>query len=640
MSAVKAWRSGGTQRGALVAVALACALLGWFAANARAQSPSMFNVVGITTEETRGNSGIMGGYSLPAEEMPASRTVVVPPDDEEDDVPLRMPDTSGNQPNLAAFQGQTFTLREEDRGNYTRIHFFGMTTDGSGGGDFVLTYAGDGGTQNVTVSFPDWCQNGHRAIGPLSKRWTLTGSDGAPCSIFHHPAEIDESKQLVSIKFPPNTVGGPPDVAHLMALTLEAETPEGPSYRMPDLSGREPCAPETIPPVTTHVFDPPEPDGGDGWYAGAVGISLDATDDGGSGVEQVLYRIDGGPVRPYAGEVAYDVDGEHTLEYRSIDCAGNAEEFKSVDFKVDAHAPTTTARTSPSTAYGPDGWYDGAVSITLEARDGEGSGTAASEYRLDGGGWTPYAGAIAVDQAGSHVVGFRSRDVAGNVETERSLPIRIDATPPVTTALINGAAPQPAYAIAARVAFVRTDGEGSGAVGTEYRVDGGAWTGYTGAFDVRGLGAHRVDYRSRDVVGNTEPYRTVRFTLTVGPLATGAPPDRLAAFAALAPLTRSATTLRAFRRGGLTVRVTCRGVDRGTLALRVSRATAKRLRLGSRVLAARSLRCGEQGRASVRLRPGAKVRKALARSRGNVAGRLTLRMGDATDASSIVLRRG
>ena len=85
--------------------------------------------------------------------MPTSRTVVVPPDDDDDDVPLRMPDTTGNEPNFAAFQGQMLTLREEDRGNYTRIHFFGTTADGSGGGDFLLTYD-DGSTQTVAASFP------------------------------------------------------------------------------------------------------------------------------------------------------------------------------------------------------------------------------------------------------------------------------------------------------------------------------------------------------------------------------------------------------------------------------------------------------------------------------------------------------
>jgi hypothetical protein len=636
MGAVQGWLASG-RRVAVAAAAVGCALLGWSAAPAQAQSASLFTTIGITTQDTRADSGINGGYSLPAEEMPTSRTVVVPPDDDDDDVPLRMPDTSGIEPNLAAFNGQTLTLGADDRRGYTRIHFFGMTADGSSGGSFLLTYT-DGSTQSIAVSFPDWCQDGHWAIGPLSKRWTPGGQDGAPCGIFHFPAEIDEGKQLASVKLPPSTAAGPPTVSYLMSLTLEE--PDG-EFELPDLSGREPCVEEEIPPVTAHAFDPPEPNGNDGWYAGAVGVTLTATDEpGGSGVEQVLYRLDGGAVRPYGGEIELDADGTHTLEYRSIDCAGNAEEYKSVDFKVDAHAPSTSARTTPDTAYGPAGWYDGAVKVMLEPRDGEGSGAAATEYRLDGGAWTPYAGAITVDGAGGHVLAYRSTDFAGNVEPERTLAVRVDATPPTTSVRINGAAPLAAYAGAVRIALVRDDGDGSGAAASEYRLNGGEWTPYTGAFDVRALGAHRLDYRSRDVVGNTEPYRTLRFTLTPGPFPAGTPPGASAPFASLAPPTRKRTTLGALRRGRFVVRITCQGVDRGSLQLRVSRATARRLGLGGRVLAKRAVRCGEQGRASVRLRPTGKVRRALARSHRGVAAQLILRLGAATDQASIFLRRG
>ena len=519
MCAMRSWWSGATCR---VAV-LAGAFLAVAAAPAAAQDPqpNLFTTIGITTEQTRENSGIRGPYSLPAEEMPPSRTVGPGPADTADDVPLRMPDTSGNLPNLAAFGGQTLTLAADDRKGYTRIHFFGTTADGSGGGDFLLTYS-DGSTQSVPAAFPDWCQSGHWAIGPLSKRWTPTGSDGAPCGIFHVPAEIDEAKTLVSVKLPASTTSEDDNaISYLMALTLEQ--PDG-AFELPDLSGREPCADEDVAPVTAHAFSPAEPNGNEGWYAGAVRVTLQAVDEaGGSGVEQVMYRLDGGAVKPYGGEFALDVDGEHTLEYRAIDCAGNAEDFKSVDLKVDAHAPSTSARLNPQQPLGPGDWYDGAVAVTLAARDGLGSTSASTEYRLDGGAWTAYGAPLTIDAAGAHVLEYRSTDVAGNVESARSLNVRVDRTPPVTSALINGAAPAGAYAGPVRVGFLRSDGEGSGAASTEYRVDGGAWTPYTGAFDVVAPGAHRVDFRSRDVVGNTEAYRTVEFTVSATTGALGRP---------------------------------------------------------------------------------------------------------------------
>ena len=141
MSAVRSWLTRVVWRGA----APACALLAVTAAPPAAQDPgpNLFTTIGITTEETRDNSGINGPYSLPGEEMPPSRTVGPPEADTTDDVPLRMPDTSGNLPNLAAFEGQTLPLAAGDQKAYTRIHFFGTTADGSGGGDFLLTYTTD-----------------------------------------------------------------------------------------------------------------------------------------------------------------------------------------------------------------------------------------------------------------------------------------------------------------------------------------------------------------------------------------------------------------------------------------------------------------------------------------------------------------
>jgi hypothetical protein len=71
----------------------------------------------------------------------------------------------------------------------------------------------------------------------------------------------------------------------------------------------------------------------------------------------------------------------------------------------------------------------------------------------------------------------------------------------------------------------------------------------------------------------------------------------------------------------------------------VTRAVARRLGLASRVLATRTVRCGDEGRASVTLQPGRKAKRALARSKGSVAATLVLRMaGAADDRKSVVLR--
>ena len=48
---------------------------------------------------------------------------------------------------------------------------------------------------------------------------------------------------------------------------------------------------------------------------------------------------------------------------------------------------------------------------------------------------------------------------------------------------------------------------GTGAITTLYRLDGGGWTSYSGAFDVVGDGSHHVQYYSSDSVGTTETIR-------------------------------------------------------------------------------------------------------------------------------------
>ena len=96
-------------------------------------------------------------------------------------------------------------------------------------------------------------------------------------------------------------------------------------------------------PVSSHSA--PAPDGAGGWYRTPVDVTLSAADDGEcvSGIERTEYRLDGGTFAPYSAPVRVAADGEHTLEYRSLDKAGNLEPAKSAAVKLDATAPVTTA---------------------------------------------------------------------------------------------------------------------------------------------------------------------------------------------------------------------------------------------------------------------------------------------------------
>jgi len=95
---------------------------------------------------------------------------------------------------------------------------------------------------------------------------------------------------------------------------------------------------DTTPPVTTISFDPPEPDGLNGWYISDVTITLNATDDD-SGINITYYIIDHGMWHIYTEPFITSIDGVRLIEYFSIDNAGNPEEVKSAVINIDQTEP-------------------------------------------------------------------------------------------------------------------------------------------------------------------------------------------------------------------------------------------------------------------------------------------------------------
>lgn len=72
-----------------------------------------------------------------------------------------------------------------------------------------------------------------------------------------------------------------------------------------------------------------------------------------------------------------------------------------------------------------EGGFVGAVTVTLVADDGGGSGIAATYYRVDSGAWQTYTAAFTVASPGSHSVAFYSTDLAGNVEQTQTAELTI-----------------------------------------------------------------------------------------------------------------------------------------------------------------------------------------------------------------------
>jgi hypothetical protein len=165
-------------------------------------------------------------------------------------------------------------------------------------------------------------------------------------------------------------------------------------------------------------------------YVSTAAIKLTATDNvGGSGVAATYYRLDGA-AQVSGTSINVTTVGAHTLEFWSVDVAGNSELHKTAAFTITAPVPDTTAPTTTSNAVAN---YYNSATVRLTATDNAGgSGVAATYYRLDGGAQVTGT-SISVTTVGSHTIEFWSADVAGNIETPHktaSFEVTIPSTPP------------------------------------------------------------------------------------------------------------------------------------------------------------------------------------------------------------------
>ncbi|TET90189.1 MAG: hypothetical protein E3J35_07335, partial [Methanomassiliicoccales archaeon] len=107
------------------------------------------------------------------------------------------------------------------------------------------------------------------------------------------------------------------------------------------------------------------------WYVSNVTVTFLPTDGTGSGINYTEYRIDGGSWQTYSGPFTVTDDGTHTVEFNSVDIAGNVEGVEQVSFRIDKTPPLTTADLSGTE--GDNGWYVSNVTVTFLPTDGTGS---------------------------------------------------------------------------------------------------------------------------------------------------------------------------------------------------------------------------------------------------------------------------
>lgn len=284
---------------------------------------------------------------------------------------------------------------------------------------------------------------------------------------------------------------------------------------------------DAVAPTATAALNPAAPGAG-GTYGQPVRVTLTGADAGGSDVDRLEYRFGAGPWSVYAGPFTVYTNGEHAIEYRGVDGAGNVSAAATVRFTT-AGLPGTPASCAASSSDEFDGgavdpkWTvrrptasrysvsGGKLNLRFDGTNSDLSGSTASATNLflqpapTGGPWTATTKLDMTDaKMQSNQVGFvlwqaegsganRFAKIAVNARTtdagapsrpswwlERQLTVASS-----TSGLGNGNAGYITGAVPDTV-FLRLTSSGGPVqtVRTHYSLDGVAWTEFMSAFTV------------------------------------------------------------------------------------------------------------------------------------------------------------
>ncbi len=209
-----------------------------------------------------------------------------------------------------------------------------------------------------------------------------------------------------------------------------------------------------------------DPTGGEEWR-GLQDITWTATDNGTPNNISILLSTNSGgsysnlvnSISSADGTYSWDTtmsgvgvlpDGA-TYRIRVFDPGTGLDGASITDFLVDNTAPVTSISLAPAAPNGLNGWYITVPTITLTCDDSatgnSGCLAGSTEYRWNGGAWTPYAAPFAALE-GSNLLEWRSQDEAvdalgaHNVEAIQSQTISVDTIAPtvaVTSTTVDGA---------------------------------------------------------------------------------------------------------------------------------------------------------------------------------------------------------
>ena len=255
-------------------------------------------------------------------------------------------------------------------------------------------------------------------------------------------------------------------------------------------------------------------------------VVITADDGDGSGVDTIEQRIDGGDWTPYTGPITLDTVGEHTVEGRATDVAGNTSDPVAVTVTItepDTTPPVVTAELDPEPDEN-DEVEDGPVTVTLTGTDGnDGDATVeVGDNFFDPTSTTINAGQSVTwmwdGTTEQHNVLAEDGSFQSANMTDGTFTHTFDT--PGTYAYFCGIHSLPGGQAQNGTVTVLESGTPvpDPTVLIEYRVDDpeGTWLTYDDSFEVTGLGQHTVEFRGTDAAGNTSEVGSETFTIVEG----------------------------------------------------------------------------------------------------------------------------
>ncbi|HVU74031.1 MAG TPA: hypothetical protein VHE83_13790 [Mycobacteriales bacterium] len=313
---------------------------------------------------------------------------------------------------------------------------------------------------------------------------------------------------------------------------------------------------DDVAPTSVLLSVPSAPDGAHGWYVGDPSFVVSAADEaGGSGLTPpsggslgsgVYWSVDGGALQG-TGQSSTPFplgNGTHTVCWYAEDFAGNqdvgafgtqptnaqlatANHCQTV--KVDDVVPSVAVNPTPALPNGQNGWYTSTVPVAVVSTTGP-SGVDTTYVSIDHASWVPYTPGITIPE-GTHDVRSYVVNNAGVASAVVDLPVNVDLSPPLATAvLVPGAPAQNGWYRSTpfpgnpadsppQVVLRAVDGDqNAGVVRLQYTLDTAPtiWVDYTVPFAVP-EGVHVVTYRAIDAAGLIERTQTLPVNVDVTP---------------------------------------------------------------------------------------------------------------------------